>query len=172
MWTPRRPLQSHSVCFLKTLAKLSFQLYFCSISSVVVSSVKCCQQKIKRPGEKCYIACLLTTWSLTANKGSSLADFLAALSSPHQPHWSSAASLQGAVHMCCVWDNVFPQAALTMNDYEVIGQIGEGAFGKAILVKDRRQKDGACCCVVKEVDLRKVVAALTLPTGSSVLFVW
>lgn len=57
-----------------------------------------------------------------------------------------------------------------MNDYEVIGQIGEGAFGKAFLVKDRQQGDEASRCVIKEVDLRKVVSTLTLPTGSSVLF--
>lgn len=54
-----------------------------------------------------------------------------------------------------------------MNDYEVIGQIGEGAFGKAFLVQDRRQENGACRCVVKEVDLRKVVSPLTLLTSSS-----
>ncbi|XP_075886566.1 serine/threonine-protein kinase Nek5 isoform X3 [Nelusetta ayraudi] len=45
-----------------------------------------------------------------------------------------------------------------MNDYEVIGQIGEGAFGKAFLVQERQRGNGACRCVVKEVDLRKMSA--------------
>ncbi|KAM4558581.1 serine/threonine-protein kinase Nek5 [Odontesthes bonariensis] len=43
-----------------------------------------------------------------------------------------------------------------MNDYEVIRQIGEGAFGKAFLVRDKRGSDGQC--VVKQIGLRKMSA--------------
>lgn len=42
-----------------------------------------------------------------------------------------------------------------MNDYEVIRQIGQGAFGKAFLVKDKGG-GGNTQCVVKEISLRKV----------------
>uniref|UniRef100_A0A3Q2DK20 non-specific serine/threonine protein kinase n=1 Tax=Cyprinodon variegatus TaxID=28743 RepID=A0A3Q2DK20_CYPVA len=42
-----------------------------------------------------------------------------------------------------------------MNDYEVIRQIGEGAFGKALLVRDRRV-DGEKLCVVKQISLKKM----------------
>lgn len=42
-----------------------------------------------------------------------------------------------------------------MNDYKVIRQIGEGAFGKAFLVHER-QGGGDSQRVVKEIDLRKV----------------
>lgn len=55
----------------------------------------------------------------------------------------------------------FSPPAVTMDDYEVIGQIGEGAFGKAFLVQERQRGDGACRCVVKEVDLRKVGSSPT-----------
>ena len=41
-----------------------------------------------------------------------------------------------------------------MNDYEVIRQIGEGAFGKAFLVRDKKGSDRQC--VVKQISLRKV----------------
>ncbi|XP_035860346.1 serine/threonine-protein kinase Nek5-like [Sander lucioperca] len=44
-----------------------------------------------------------------------------------------------------------------MNNYEVIGQIGEGAFGKAFLVQDRGG-GGDRRCVVKEINLRKMSA--------------
>uniref|UniRef100_A0A3Q3JH73 non-specific serine/threonine protein kinase n=1 Tax=Monopterus albus TaxID=43700 RepID=A0A3Q3JH73_MONAL len=44
-----------------------------------------------------------------------------------------------------------------MNSYEVIRQIGEGAFGKAFLVRDRRG-GGDRQCVVKEIILRKMSA--------------
>ncbi|KAM3862214.1 serine/threonine-protein kinase Nek5 [Diretmus argenteus] len=42
-----------------------------------------------------------------------------------------------------------------MDNYEIVRQIGEGAFGKAFLVRDR---DGGCDgqCVVKQVNLRKM----------------
>uniref|UniRef100_A0A096LPN6 non-specific serine/threonine protein kinase n=1 Tax=Poecilia formosa TaxID=48698 RepID=A0A096LPN6_POEFO len=43
-----------------------------------------------------------------------------------------------------------------MNDYEVIRQIGEGAFGRALLVRDKRG-DGDRSCVVKQISLRKIV---------------
>ncbi|KAL0963686.1 hypothetical protein UPYG_G00309570 [Umbra pygmaea] len=44
-----------------------------------------------------------------------------------------------------------------MNQYEVVRQIGEGAFGKAFLARDRRRDgDGDSQCVVKEVNLRKM----------------
>ena len=42
-----------------------------------------------------------------------------------------------------------------MNDYEVIRQIGEGAFGRAFLVRDKRE-GGDNQCVVKQISLRKV----------------
>ncbi|XP_028249946.1 serine/threonine-protein kinase Nek5 [Parambassis ranga] len=44
-----------------------------------------------------------------------------------------------------------------MNNYEVIRQIGEGAFGKAFLVRDKGGGDGRQC-VVKEISLRKMSA--------------
>lgn len=44
-----------------------------------------------------------------------------------------------------------------MNNYEVIRQIGEGAFGKAFLVRDK-EGDGNGECVVKQINLRKVTA--------------
>ncbi|XP_035770510.1 serine/threonine-protein kinase Nek5-like isoform X2 [Neolamprologus brichardi] len=44
-----------------------------------------------------------------------------------------------------------------MNDYEVIRQIGQGAFGKAFLVKDKGG-GGNTQCVVKEISLRKMSA--------------
>ncbi|XP_040912645.1 serine/threonine-protein kinase Nek5-like isoform X2 [Toxotes jaculatrix] len=44
-----------------------------------------------------------------------------------------------------------------MNNYEVIRQIGEGAFGKAFLVRDRGG-GGDRQCVVKQIDLRKMSA--------------
>ncbi|XP_053295748.1 serine/threonine-protein kinase Nek5 isoform X1 [Pleuronectes platessa] len=40
-----------------------------------------------------------------------------------------------------------------MNNYEVVRQIGEGAFGKAFLVRER---GGDRQCVVKQIDLRKM----------------
>lgn len=44
-----------------------------------------------------------------------------------------------------------------MNQYEVVHQIGEGAFGKAFLALDRdRHWGGESQCVVKEINLRKV----------------
>uniref|UniRef100_UPI0037E7B9C2 serine/threonine-protein kinase Nek5-like n=1 Tax=Semicossyphus pulcher TaxID=241346 RepID=UPI0037E7B9C2 len=43
-----------------------------------------------------------------------------------------------------------------MNNYEVIRQIGEGAFGKAFLVRDRGGGDRQC--VVKQINLRKMSA--------------
>lgn len=42
-----------------------------------------------------------------------------------------------------------------MNDYKVIRQIGEGAFGKAFLVHER-QGGGDSQRVVKEINLQKV----------------
>ncbi|XP_022062151.2 serine/threonine-protein kinase Nek5 isoform X1 [Acanthochromis polyacanthus] len=42
-----------------------------------------------------------------------------------------------------------------MNNYEVVRQIGEGAFGKAFLVRD---KGGGAQCVIKEISLRKMSA--------------
>ena len=60
-----------------------------------------------------------------------------------------------------------------MNNYEIVRQIGEGAFGKAFLARDR---DGGCEteCVVKEVNLRKVdsqdalnLISTTLQTNSA-----
>lgn len=47
-----------------------------------------------------------------------------------------------------------------MNDYKVIRQIGEGAFGKAFLVHER-QGGGDSQRVVKEINLRKVGRQLT-----------
>ncbi|XP_055006351.1 serine/threonine-protein kinase Nek5 [Boleophthalmus pectinirostris] len=44
-----------------------------------------------------------------------------------------------------------------MNKYEVIRQIGEGAFGKAFLVRDKEGGDNAQC-VVKQISLRKMSA--------------
>ncbi|XP_055086673.1 serine/threonine-protein kinase Nek5-like [Periophthalmus magnuspinnatus] len=44
-----------------------------------------------------------------------------------------------------------------MNRYEVIGQIGEGAFGKAFLARDKGGGDSAQC-VVKQINLRKMSA--------------
>ncbi|CAB1347136.1 unnamed protein product, partial [Coregonus sp. 'balchen'] len=45
-----------------------------------------------------------------------------------------------------------------MNQYEVVHQIGEGAFGKAFLARDRdRDGGGESQCVVKEINLRKIV---------------
>ncbi|XP_038870202.1 serine/threonine-protein kinase Nek5-like [Salvelinus namaycush] len=44
-----------------------------------------------------------------------------------------------------------------MNQYEVVHQIGEGAFGKAFLALDRdRDWGGESQCVVKEINLRKM----------------
>lgn len=57
-----------------------------------------------------------------------------------------------------------------MDDYEVKGQIGEGAFGKVFLVQERGRGGGACRCVIKEVDLRKVGGTPTWPAGSHVFF--
>uniref|UniRef100_A0A3Q0R021 non-specific serine/threonine protein kinase n=1 Tax=Amphilophus citrinellus TaxID=61819 RepID=A0A3Q0R021_AMPCI len=44
-----------------------------------------------------------------------------------------------------------------MNDYEVIRQIGQGAFGKAFLVRDKGGGENKQC-VVKEISLRKMSA--------------
>uniref|UniRef100_A0AAY5L7W1 non-specific serine/threonine protein kinase n=1 Tax=Esox lucius TaxID=8010 RepID=A0AAY5L7W1_ESOLU len=44
-----------------------------------------------------------------------------------------------------------------MNQYVLVRQIGEGAFGKAFLVQDRYKDDGGDSqCVVKEISLRKM----------------
>ncbi|XP_031435351.1 serine/threonine-protein kinase Nek5 [Clupea harengus] len=43
-----------------------------------------------------------------------------------------------------------------MNNYELLRQIGQGAFGKALLARARG--DGGGVCVVKEVNLRKMSA--------------
>lgn len=67
---------------------------------------------------------------------------------------------------------MFSPPAVTMNDYKVIGQIGEGAFGKAFLVQERQRGDGACRCVVKEVDLRKVGSSPTWQAASFVFLCW
>ena len=40
-----------------------------------------------------------------------------------------------------------------MNSYDVVRQIGEGAFGKAFLVRDQ---SSASMCVIKEIKLGKV----------------
>ena len=40
-----------------------------------------------------------------------------------------------------------------MNSYDVVRQIGEGAFGKALLVRDQ---SSASMCVIKEIKLGKV----------------
>ncbi|CAL1581768.1 unnamed protein product [Knipowitschia caucasica] len=46
-----------------------------------------------------------------------------------------------------------------MNKYDVIRQIGEGAFGKAFLVQDKTAADGTRAqCVVKQINLRKMSA--------------
>ncbi|KAJ3591909.1 hypothetical protein NHX12_007039 [Muraenolepis orangiensis] len=42
-----------------------------------------------------------------------------------------------------------------MNSYDVVRQIGEGAFGKAFLVRDRGQTS-ASMCVIKEINLSKM----------------
>lgn len=48
-----------------------------------------------------------------------------------------------------------------MNNYEVIRQIGEGAFGKAFLVRDK-DGGGDRQCVVKQINLRQVKPQLIL----------
>ncbi|XP_060910034.1 serine/threonine-protein kinase Nek5-like isoform X3 [Labrus mixtus] len=48
-------------------------------------------------------------------------------------------------------------ASGVMNNYEVIRQIGEGAFGKAFLVRDK-DGGGERQCVVKQINLRKMSA--------------
>ena len=44
-----------------------------------------------------------------------------------------------------------------MNGYDVVRQIGEGAFGKAFLVRDQ---SSAIMCVIKEIKLGKVQNSL------------
>lgn len=43
-----------------------------------------------------------------------------------------------------------------MNDYDVVRQIGEGAFGKVFLVRHKGAGGDRHCVVVKQIDLRKV----------------
>ncbi|KAJ8012974.1 hypothetical protein DPEC_G00048450 [Dallia pectoralis] len=57
----------------------------------------------------------------------------------------------------CVFKGAFTFGCGVMNQYVLVRQIGEGAFGKAFLVRDRyKDVAGDSQCVVKEINLSKM----------------